>query len=182
MTTKLEPQINTQICDTCGKEKTRTRNLFYDMFEKFHPEKKNDNEEFIYECNHCVEEYDRKMEEKQRLDEENRKRENLISGIPLIYHGSSISDFNGIEKIINWIKQHRGFLFIHGGTGTGKTHLLCSIKKKYNELEKYSYLYFSSDIFMRIRKSFNGGEETEAAIIKNCTTPILTMFESFVAP
>jgi len=135
---------------------------------------------YIWECKACT---DREIEEesKRELEKKNREKyEKDHRGIPPIYHNCKLSDFSNIEPVIEWAKKPSGFLFIHGTTGTGKTHLVCSIKKRYNELRFDSELFFSSDVFLEIRNSFNSKEGySEEEIIRKCTRSTVAFFDDF---
>lgn len=135
---------------------------------------------YIWECKTCTE---REIAEETKRELEKKAREKYDRdhrGIPPIYHSCKISDFSNIEPVIEWAKKPSGFLFIHGTTGTGKTHLVCSIKKRYNELRFDSELFFSSDVFLEIRNSFNSKVgHSEEEIIKKCTRSTIAFFDDF---
>lgn len=188
MNTKLEQPANTtdsKICDKCGAKMQYVedfRSMFFsDMKKEFGIQEENGNSEPVYhwECQNCI---DIREKEIERRDKEQRDRENYEkthSGIPIIYHNCKMSDFTNIDRVLEWAKKPSGFLYIHGATGTGKTHLLCAIKKRYNEIGVYSSLFFSSDIFLEIRNYFNSKEgSTEDQIIRKCTSGI-AFFDDF---
>jgi DNA replication protein DnaC len=79
-----------------------------------------------------------------------------------------LKEIKGIQKVMDWLSKRDGFLYIYGACGCGKTHLSCAIKRRANELRLSCSLFFSSDIFLRIRKSFDNGSETESSIIDLC--------------
>jgi DNA replication protein DnaC len=80
---------------------------------------------------------------------------------------------DGIDTICNWLKAGSGFLFIHGGCGCGKTYLSCAIKHKFNIENIKCDLFFSSDIVLKLKESFQNKnddeKETEFDIIKKCS-------------
>lgn len=190
MSTKSEQQINmteSKICDKCGSEmqyvENYFKNYFRDMNKKFGIVGKeniiNEEPEYHWICQNCIDERERENElrEKEKINKENFER--VHSGIPKIYHNCNISDFAKIDTVLEWARKPSGFLFIHGKTGTGKTHLICSIKKRYNEIGVNSSLFFSSEIFLEIRNSFNSKSITsEEEIIDKCTDGI-AFFDDF---
>jgi DNA replication protein DnaC len=130
---------------------------------------------FVWECKKCEDTRIRETKE----EEDKKKFQKIHSEIPKIYHNCKISDFQNIDRVLEWAKKPSGFLFIHGKTGTGKTHLVCSIKKRYNEIGINSSLFFSSEIFLEIRNSFNPKNNTsEEEIIDKCTEGI-AFFDDF---
>lgn len=120
-------------------------------------------------CPLCYEERNDEIVEAQKKAEEEALKNKILKGVPKIYQNSKIIDFNNIQSIIPWIEKPSGFLYVHGECGTGKTHLACAIKKDWNIKNKESFISFSSDLFIRIRSSFNDSGESEADIIYEFT-------------
>lgn len=190
MNTKLEHQTNmtdSKICDKCGAEMQYVEdffeNFFIDLNKKMgianNEEAENIDKAYHWECKNCIDIRDREFElrEKEKNDREDFER--VHYGIPKIYHHCKITDFTNIDRVLAWAKKPSGFLYIHGTTGTGKTHLICAIKKRYNEIGVNSSLFFSSDIFLEIRNSFNSKDSlSEDQIISKCTYGI-AFFDDF---
>lgn len=114
-----------------------------------------------YECPSCLEEDNKKNEEMNAEKEAKR----LLNGIPERFFGARIEKIEGIDTVIEWLKKKIGFLFIHGTCGCGKTHLACAIKHNANAMKYPCDLVFSSELFLKLRSSFNKRDIYEDEII-----------------
>jgi len=103
-------------------------------------------------CPVCAEAIERKAAE----DEARRRRELLWRGIPPHYRGADLSHFDAasIAPVLKWVAEPKGFVYIHGSCGVGKTHLACAVQKKLNADGWYGKLVFSSEMFLSLYKSF----------------------------
>lgn len=192
MSTKLGQQVNmtdSKICEKCGAEMQYVEDPFSKFFRDMkkqigvHQSEESLDEEPMYHwiCQNCIDIRDKEIERREKEQRGKENYEKAHSGIPPIYRNCKMSDFTNIDRVLEWAKKPSGFLYIHGTTGTGKTHLLCAIKKRYNEIGVKSHLFFSSDIFLEIRNSFNSKDGiTEDDIIKKCTSGI-AFFDDFGA-
>lgn len=90
----------------------------------------------------------------------------IISATPSKFKNSDISDFSGIDIVREWLNGEKGFLFIHGKTGVGKSHLAYAIKNKSDKIKVPCNFVCTSDLFMQIKRSFSDKELSEWAIIK----------------
>jgi DNA replication protein DnaC len=115
-----------------------------------------------YECPECLKEDNKKNEEMNAEKEAKR----LLSGIPEIFYGARIEKIEGIKVVVEWLKKKDGFLFIHGPCGCGKTHLACAIKYSENAMKCPCDLVFSSELFLKLRSSFNRRDIYEDEIIE----------------
>jgi len=188
MNTKSEQPVNTKICEKCGNEMEYVEDyistVFSDMRKKLGvPEEEGSETEEVkyhFECKHCEKLKEQERTRRETQEKKDAYRKKVLKGIPPIYSNCSINDFQNIGPVIEWAKKPAGFLYIYGNTGTGKTHLLCSMKSRYNELDIYSRLFFSSEVFLRIRKSFNNDHgETESDIIEHCSGNFIAFFDDF---
>lgn len=90
-----------------------------------------------------------------------------LYGIPEKYHKCDFNAIKGVEPVRGWMRSKNGFLFIYGPAGTGKTHLVCSIKKRCNEIGIACRLIFTADLFIQIKNTFESSEERAGDIIFN---------------
>lgn len=109
-------------------------------------------------------------------------------GIPDAYRHCDFEKIKNVEPVREWIRNNNGFLFIYGPTGTGKTHLVCAIKKRCNELGLGCRLVFTPDLFLKIKNTFNSETERAEDIIFNlspttdvCTGLSFTIFDDIGA-
>lgn len=90
------------------------------------------------------------------------------NNIPSEYLHADIKNIKNCDTIFDWVRdQSKRFLFISGDVGTGKTYLVCAIKKRCNEINYPCRLIFCSDLTLKIRDSFNSEEDSELRIIHN---------------
>ena len=103
-----------------------------------------------------------------REQEARERHERLVDGIPLHYQGAELSQFDRdlIAAVLEWAKDPKGFLYVSGGSGAGKTHLACAVKKDFNVRGISSRLVFSGEMFLQLRKSYwKNSEEREADVV-----------------
>lgn len=78
---------------------------------------------------------------------------------PLRYESAKWHDVpKKIQDHIKTIREHRKGLYIHGGVGTGKTHLLYGIKKGHEEKEvpvNTVRIYNCTEMLRQMRDDFN---------------------------
>ncbi|PSL10220.1 DNA replication protein DnaC [Fusobacterium naviforme] len=133
-------------------------------------------------------EYDRQQEEKKRQEEEAERRRRLQERIDRLLKNSGIkkrfqqrtfenfrTDTKGRaesykaakEYADNWtLHRARGDgLYIEGTNGTGKTHLAAAIALQLIGEGVPVICKTSSDLLMDIKKTFDGGEISEAAVL-----------------
>lgn len=157
MSTSAMQEANTMVCEKHGIEKERSEL----------PPFSAGGEPFVfYNCKLCDEEREAEEKRQAREAEERMRHKKTWAGIPKRFVGASLSDFNNIDPIMEWVNDPKGFLFIHGTCGTGKTHLAAAIKRYFNEGSSKSRLVFSSELFLKIRNSFSSDKETELSIIE----------------
>lgn len=104
-----------------------------------------------------------------REEEARKRRERLLEGIPFHYQGADLSQFDRdlIAVVLDWVKNPKGFLYVHGDIGVGKTHLACAVKKDFNARGIRSRLVFSGEMFLNLRKSFNKKtDDYEAGVVE----------------
>jgi DNA replication protein DnaC len=116
------------------------------------------------------------VEEKAELEAQLERRGEILKNIPIIYRDASISDFALNEKVKSWINSPEGFLFVWGKCGTGKSHLACGTATFLRKKKITTRIEFSSDLFVRLRASFNGnGKESE--IIDEMSSGVVVVFD-----
>ena len=106
-----------------------------------------------------------------REEEARERHAQLVAGIPPHYHGADLSQFDSalIAPAIAWAKNPRGFLYVTGDAGVGKTHLACAVKKSLNERGIRSQLVFSGEIFVALRTSYGKkSTDSEADVVSKC--------------
>lgn len=176
MNSKETQAANTTICEKHGCAFIEVENELYEIFSKWG---KTDYPKTHLKCPEC----DKEQDEKERIKEDNRIREEternkrdewdrIYRGIPKIYQHAEFVQIRDHKVISDFVDSGSGFLFIHGGCGTGKTHLMCSIKKGFNENNKYCGLYFASKIFLEIKRTFSVKEDCEERIIDQYAPPV----------
>jgi len=120
----------------------------------------------IYFCEECSKEYEIEKNEKEKFEKEERERYMKLRGIPKKFENADLSHFENIDPVLKWVEHPKGFLFVHGNCGCGKTHLSAAIKKKFNIENKLCFLEFSSNLFLKLRNTFNKtNNETESGFI-----------------
>jgi len=121
---------------------------------------------FTY-CPTCSDENEKKEVlriEKEKLETEEKRRNWCI---PKIFQSARLDNFSDIDPVLEWVNDPRGFLFVHGVCGCGKSHLASAIQYKHNCEKKECRLAFSSDLFLKIRSSFgSNAEHTERELIE----------------
>lgn len=168
-------QANTMVCNIHGTDFIEIENYLYNDI--------NSNSfgvsKTTWVCKQCNDEFEKMMqireeeENKRRIEAEKRSEwEKKYSGIPKIYHGVEYSDIEQHKVLTDFVESGKGFLFIHGCCGSGKTHAMCAIKKKMNIESKQCLLFTASKIFLDIRKSFNDKDSTEESIIRSCAPEV----------
>lgn len=119
-----------------------------------------------YICAECQQEREDAIKAQEELKEKKEREESIHRGIPRIFHNAKLDDISQHKAVYDFALNGKGFLFIHGTCGTGKTHAMCAIKKHFNTVGKYCELCFASNLFMEIRNSFNNtSKDTEYDII-----------------
>lgn len=87
------------------------------------------------------------------------------NGITKFYKDCSFDSFFGNNKLISDLREISKTdqsVVLRGATGCGKTHLAISIAK-----EQSDFIFISvPDLLLKIRSSFNGGQESEEEIIR----------------
>lgn len=87
------------------------------------------------------------------------------NGISKFYKDCSFETFFGNDKLISYLQEISKTdqsVVMRGSTGCGKTHLAISVAK-----EQSDFIFISvPDLLLKIRSSFNGGQESEDEIIK----------------
>jgi len=91
----------------------------------------------------------------------------MTAGIPYHYHAAHLDQFDAkfIAPVFAWVKKPKGFIYVHGGPGVGKTHLACAVKRDFNERGIFSQLVFSCEMFIRVNRTFHGNSAEHAADI-----------------
>jgi len=114
-------------------------------------------------CPLCAAEEDRAAREAAAAERYAR----LIAEIPYHYHGACLDQFDAafIAPVLDWVKRPKGFIYIYGGPGVGKTHLACAVKRDFNERGVSSRLVFSSDMLIEISRTFHAGSNAHAGDI-----------------
>jgi DNA replication protein DnaC len=119
-------------------------------------------------CPQCEEEAEKAEQERILFALKKTEEELLCKGIPKKFRNAEISDFENIKPVLDWLKNPTGFLFVFGSCGCGKSHLASAVKKVFNTKSIQSDMFFSSDIFLTIRNTFNkkDDQETELSVVK----------------
>ena len=74
---------------------------------------------------------------------------------------SSFLTFEDNQKIMDWLKNAKGFLIYQGCAGCGKTHLCHSLQNEARKLGKFNYirLWNESQFFQRLRSGIKDGND-----------------------
>lgn len=177
MNTSEKPQANTMEYEKaiCSKHGVEMEAKFLDAAPGMRPWRF----DFCDLCSKEAEEAEIAAQERRALEEKRHIEEKANEGIPRKYRGSRLSDFTNIDPVLEWVNNPKGFLFVHGQCGSGKTHLACAIKYHFNSLGVKSGIEFSSNLFINLRNSFNskdhGKDSSEFAIIKKYAPDPTTM-------
>jgi DNA replication protein DnaC len=127
-------------------------------------------------CEACQAKLDAKVEADREIEAQRERRDTIMRGVPVIYRDARVKDFALADEVSNWIESPEGFLFIWGSCGTGKSHLACATAMRLRSRGLTTGIEFSSDLFLRLRASFNGtGKESE--IIDNMSSGIVMIFD-----
>jgi len=95
-------------------------------------------------------------------------------GVPKLYSGCTLDNYNGNEKLVNELKKEKENIVLRGNTGSGKTHLAIAILTMQTLMD--SRFVTVPDLLLKIRSSFNGGPETEDEIIREFSSiPVLIL-------
>lgn len=88
-------------------------------------------------------------------------------GVSLLYRDCSFENYIGNNKLVDdlmKIKEEKQSVILRGNTGCGKTHLAVAMVRT----DGYNARFITvPDLLLKIRSSFNGGQETEEEIINN---------------
>lgn len=154
MNTNQELKANMMTCEKHGTDLTEceTVKMLYEASLNWDPNKKYKPHYICYKCEQEREDAIKDAEERKKKKE---KEAWLHDGIPRIFHNAKLDDIKQHKVIYDFALNGKGFLFVNGACGTGKTHAMCAIKKHYNATTKYCELCFASNLFMEIRNSFN---------------------------
>lgn len=129
-------------------------------------------------CDLCSEELEQEEKSKIKAEQDRRFFEMLQRDIPKRFYNSKLEDFENIDKIVEWVKNPSGNLFITGQCGTGKTHLAVAIAHHLREkTNKRCTFVNTSSLFLSLRNSFNCSENTEYDIIKKYSTADIAIFD-----
>ncbi|MCL2182095.1 MAG: AAA family ATPase [Chitinispirillia bacterium] len=138
-------------------------------------------------CPICRAAADRAEEERRQAE----KRRQLLRGIPHHYHGADLAalepDKFQLKKITadgesvyvrggwpllkRWIIAPRGFCYLYGDCGTGKTYVACAAMKRFNSEGKPAEITFANETFLRLRHSYEKNAPQGEAEILNRIAP-----------
>jgi DNA replication protein DnaC len=121
----------------------------------------------VWFCDLCEKEFEEAEKKRAEIEE----YEKIHAGIPLAFHKAELEATKTHETAYNWLISGSGFLFIHGATGCGKTHLSCALAKYCNKNKRHLRLEFASDLFMRIKKSYSDESAASEEYIINSLSP-----------
>lgn len=177
MSTNEGQAVNTNVCEKHGCELIEMPNFWYEIDLKISGSSTREKTEL--DCPECQREMEERLqlnEEKiKKEEEENRNRDEwyrINRGIPKIYQHAEFVLIRDYKVISDFVDSGTGFLFIHGRCGTGKTHLMCSIKKGYNKINHQCSLFFAGKIFLEIKKTFSVKDDCEERIIEQYAPPV----------
>lgn len=146
MNTNETPQANMKTCKIHGTEIKRLEPFFI----------LGNISQGLEHCDECEKEKEIKLQNEKIENEKKRNFESENKGIPRKFLGARLSQFENIGIISEWINNPKGFLFIHGDCGCGKSHLASAIKYHFNLKQEQCGLAFCSDIFLQLRSTFGG--------------------------
>jgi DNA replication protein DnaC len=182
MSTNETQLVNTMACEKHKCKKIEIEDPLNNIMALLNKDSKNI-KKTIYICAECEKEIEEKEKRREKIilaeEEKNKRKEEfnkIYKGIPRIYQGVKYEDISNHKVITDFTETGSGFLFIHGTCGCGKTHAMCSIKKNMNIKNMFCILFFASEIFLTIRKSFSEKEESEESIIRKCSPKIQDPF------
>jgi DNA replication protein DnaC len=155
--------VDYEVIKNIDQKKCITHNTVYE-FRKY-----KFTSQIIEHCSFCAEDYKLQEEKRRKQEKEALEFFRLTHGIPQKFISARLTDFENILPILNWLEEPKGFLFIHGPCGSGKSHLAAAIKYFFNTNRFEARLVFSSDMFLELRKTFNnkkGESESEFSVIE----------------
>jgi DNA replication protein DnaC len=148
--------------------------------------------EYVWRCHRreCEEkneaELDRLCEESRQKQLKQERQEALDSfiadpipvlagiGVPPAYRHASFDSYIGGDKYVDALRRYLQSpdksILLTGTCGSGKTHLAVSVLRELYIAGHRNLLYRNvPELLFAIRASFNGGEQSERAIVDECT-------------
>jgi DNA replication protein DnaC len=106
-------------------------------------------------------------------DEPTERWKGSFQGVPRLYGECSFETYQGNDLLVSDLRgtKYRGIV-LRGPTGCGKTHLAIAMVRD----DVKSRFVTVPDLLLKIRASFNGGDESEEVIIRKYSEiPVLVM-------